>query len=80
MHTRLMQRSEWCGEGQDWGEFRPFRWCEMAVEARRRVSERRDEGDGAKEEERAVGGGKGQISAVQISDRYMLFGLGKHAW
>jgi hypothetical protein len=62
-----MQRSEWAcgseGEGrQDWGEFRPFRWCEMATE------------------EKEVGDGKGQIGAVQISEKYMLFGLGRHAW
>ena len=73
-----MQRSEWCGEGQDWSEFRPFRYCEMAAEARRRVSER-SEGDDATEEEKSVAD-RGQISAVQISERYMLFGLGKHAW
>ena len=80
MHTRLMQRSEWCGEGQDWTSFQPFRYCEMAAEAQRRASER-NEGDDATEEERAVAGsGKGQISAVQISERYMGFGLGKHAW
>jgi hypothetical protein len=79
MHTRLMQRSEWaCGGGeeegrQDWGEFRPFRWCEMADEERRRVKEGGEGGDGEE-------GGKGQICAVQISERYMLFGLGRHAW
>lgn len=38
-----------------------------------------DGGDDATEEERAVAG-KGQIGAVQISERYLLFGLGRHAW
>jgi len=38
-----------------------------------------DGGDDAMEEERAAGG-KGQIGAVQISERYLLFGLGRHAW
>lgn len=84
MHTRLMQRSEWAGEGQgegrDWDEFRPFRYHDMAAEAQRKASET-NEGDDATEEERAVAGsGKGQISAVQISERYMGFGLGRHAW
>jgi hypothetical protein len=78
MHTRLMQRSEWSGEGQDWTSFQPFRYFEMAAEAQRKASET-SEGDDATEEEKAVAG-KGQISAVQISERYMLFGLGKHAW
>jgi hypothetical protein len=31
-------------------------------------------------EEKEVGDGKGQIGAVQISEKYMLFGLGRHAW
>jgi len=78
MHTRLMQRSEWSGEGQDWTTFRPFRYCEMAAEAQRKACRTHD-GDHATEEEKAMPD-KGQISAVQISERYMLFGLGKHAW
>jgi hypothetical protein len=83
MHTRLMQRSEWAGgvEGQarqDWGEFKPFRWCDMAAEARRREAEGSEGNDATKEEKE--GGGKGQVGAVQISERYMLFGLGRHAW
>lgn len=78
MHTRLMQRSEWSGEGQDWTSFRPFRYCEMAAEAQNKVA-KTHEGDDATEEEIAVAA-RGQISAVQISERYMLFGLGKHAW
>jgi hypothetical protein len=73
MHTRLMQRSEWSGEGQDWGEYRPFRYCEMAAEA--------GEMHGGDDEEKAVAAtSKGQISAVQISERYLPFGLGRHAW
>jgi len=82
MHTRLMQRSEWAGEGggRDWRGFRPFRWCEIAAEEQRRRVDERSEGDDATEEEKAVGAGKGQISAVQISERYMGFGLGRHAW
>jgi len=78
MHTRLMQRSEWSGEGQDWTSFQPFRYYEMAAAAHRKVSEA-NEGDDATEEEKVVAD-RGQISAVQISQRYMLFGLGKHAW
>jgi hypothetical protein len=78
MHTRLMQRSEWSGEGQDWTSFQPFRYYEMAAAAQRKASET-NEGDDATEEEKAVAD-RGQISAVQISERYMLFGLGKHAW
>jgi hypothetical protein len=50
----------------------------MAATAQRKASER-NEGDDATEEEKAVAD-RGQISAVQISERYMLFGLGKHAW
>jgi hypothetical protein len=78
MHTRLMQRSEWSGEGQDWTEFRPFRYHEMAAEAKRKADEI-CEGDDATEEEKGVVD-MGQVSAVQISGKYMLFGLGKHAW
>lgn len=78
MHTRLMQRSEWSGEGQDWTSFQPFRYYEMAAAAQRKASET-NEGDDATEEEKTVAD-RGQISAVQISERYMLFGLGKHAW
>jgi hypothetical protein len=78
-----MQRSEWaCGgeeEGRrDWGEFRPFRWCEMAEEERSGAKEGSEGGDG--EEGGKEVSGKGQIGAVQISERYMLFGLGRHAW
>lgn len=50
----------------------------MAAEAKRNVIAG-SKGDDATEEEKAVAA-KGQISAVQISDRYMVFGLGKHAW
>lgn len=79
MHTRLMQRSEFSGEGGDWGGFRPFRYVEKVV-----AEGKRYEGHGATEEEEemavAAGKEKGQIGAVQISERYMLFGLGKHAW
>jgi hypothetical protein len=65
-----------CGS-QDWGEFRPFRYCEMAAAA----AEAAESFGGDEDEGRmAVPAGKGQISAVQISERYMLFGLGKHAW
>jgi cytochrome P450 len=78
MHTRLMQRSEWSGEDQDWTEFRPFRYCEMAAGAKREVGEL-CEGDDVVGEERGVVD-VGQVSAVQISGRYLLFGLGRHAW
>jgi hypothetical protein len=78
MHTRLMQRSEWSGEDQDWTEFRPFRYCEMAAGVKREVGEL-CEGDDVVGEERGVVD-VGQVSAVQISGRYLLFGLGRHAW
>lgn len=78
LHTRLMQRSEWSGEGQDWKSFRPFRYYEMAAEAKRKVVANSN-ADDATGEEKAVAA-KSQISAVQISDQYMVFGLGKHAW
>lgn len=67
LHTRLMQRSSFAGEGEDWDSFRPFRYCEEVAE----------ESDKSME---TVVADKGQISAVHISGRYMPFGLGKHAW
>lgn len=79
MHTRLMQRSSWSGEGDDWDTFRPFRYCEMVGAERTSYSA----GDDATEEERATAllpSEKGQVSAAQISGRYLPFGLGRHAW
>ena len=70
LHTRLMQRSSFAGEGEDWGSFRPFRYCEMVAEGSERSTTTT---------EIAVAG-KGQTGAVQISGQYMPFGLGKHAW
>jgi cytochrome P450 len=67
LHTRLMQRSSFAGEGDDWDSFRPFRYCDKMAE------------ESEKSAETAVEN-KGQMSAVQISGRYMPFGLGKHAW
>jgi cytochrome P450 len=67
LHTRLMQRSSFAGEGEDWDNSRPFRYCEMAAEGSEKSAETKV-------------ADKGQISAVQISGRYMPFGLGKHAW
>lgn len=85
MHTRLMQRSNWSGDGQDWDTFEPFRFCNMA--SGRQSTQSNGEtsnpsGDDATEQEKATAlpNDKGQISAVQISDRYLPFGLGKHAW
>jgi len=67
MHTRLMQRSSFAGEGDDWDSFRPFRYCEKVA-------------GGSEKSTKTTVMEKGQVSAVQISDRYMPFGLGKHAW
>jgi cytochrome P450 len=67
LHTRLMQRSSFAGKGEDWEAFRPFRYCEMAAEGSEKLTETKV-------------ADKGPISAVQISGRYMSFGLGKHAW
>jgi cytochrome P450 len=67
LHTRLMQRSSFAGEGDGCDSFLPFRYCEKVAEG----------GDKSPE---TVVADKGQISAVQISGRYMPFGLGKHAW
>lgn len=86
MHTRLMQRSDWMGEGQDWSSFQPFRYSELAAdrhEAQKQAA--RGElptGDDATEEEKATAlpADKGQVSAVQISDKFLPFGLGRHAW
>lgn len=67
LHTRLMQRSSYAGEGGDWDSFRPFRYCEWVVQGSEKSTE-------------AAVAEKSQIGAVQISGRYMPFGLGKHAW
>jgi cytochrome P450 len=67
LHTRLMQRSSFAGEGEDWDSFRPFRYAEEVAEASEKSTE-------------TTVADKGQISAVQISGRYMSFGMGKHAW
>lgn len=85
MHTRLMQRSDWSGDGQDWETFEPFRYYDMVSGRQSRQSNggtSQPSGDDATEEEKATAlpTDKGQISAVQISDRYLPFGLGKHAW
>ena len=69
LHTRLMQRSSFAGDDENWDSFRPFRYCEKVIEGSERSTSTQT---GAVE--------KGQISAVQISGRYMSFGLGKHAW
>lgn len=51
----------------------------MAAEAKKKMHVAIDsKGDESTEEEKVAA--KDQISAVQISDRYMVFGLGKHAW
>ena len=67
LHTRLMQRSSFAGEGEDWDSFRPFRYCEEMVKENEKSTEK-------------MVAEKGQTSAVHISGRYMPFGLGKHAW
>lgn len=88
MHTRLMQRSGWMGEGQDWSTFQPFRYSDMAAGDREagkqatHVTHSISWGDDATKEEKATAlpAEKGQISAVQISDKFLPFGLGRHAW
>ncbi|KAM0716983.1 hypothetical protein Q7P37_006835 [Cladosporium fusiforme] len=85
MHTRLMQRSDWMGEGQDWSSFQPFRYSELAAdrhEAQKQATRGAlPTGDDATEEEKATAlpADKGQVSAVQISDKFLPFGLGRHA-